>query len=506
MLAGLADGSGLMQSDIVRAFGRGEVEDAPGPVVRIDTPLNHIFLAGRCAYKLKRAIETPFVDFRNRPARRHACEAELAKNRALGSPLYQGVRGIFRSGGKIALGPCDDADDWVVVMERFDADCRFDVLARAGRLTTGLAEQTTARILRAHLSAAPVLNRGHAADYRAIIRGLRRTEQAGAEAQDVSAGADNLYSALDVELARIDPLIEERRARGKVRMTHADLHLSNICLIGSEPVLFDALEFDDRLATTDVLYDLAFFLMDLQRYGLHAQANAAMNHYWNLSGEAEQALTLLPFFMALRAAVRMAVSVSAGALEAADRYRRLGLRLLSRSRPVVIAIGGLSGSGKSAIAREIAGRLPGAAGARVVRTDVLRKHAYGVGLLDPVVSRAFASSRRSEIYRDALAHVHAAVRAGASVILDATFELQDTRETFETVFPQAHKVWLDVPLATRLTRIEARCNDASDADAAVARAQEPPIALAEGWRRIDASRDLEDVLSRVLQDLPVPKQ
>lgn len=489
------------QKDLVRAFEAGEVAGVERPVQRIDTALSHVFLSGRHAYKLKRAIRLPFVDFRTARQRRMACEAELTINRRFGSPLYRCVAGVMKAGSGYKLTQADAALDWVVVMDRFADSQRFDALAQEGGLAVEQAERAAELIADIHRSAEPVWTAGHAADYRRIIHELRQAEEAAAAARDLSAGDERLYLKLDAELARVDPLIEERRVNGKVRRGHGDLHLSNLCLHDGVPALFDALEFDERMATTDTLYDLAFFLMDLRHFGLDRQANAAMNHYWNVAVESESSLALLPFFMALRASVRMAVAVAAGNFGEADRYRKLGLRLLSRSPPAIVALGGLSGSGKSRVAREIAHALPGAAGARVVRSDVLRKRAFGVGLNEAIANDGYTPARRAEVYRDVMCHGRSAAKAGASVIVDATFERPDACETLEAVLPSARKIWLDAPLACRLERVRSRRGDASDADADVVRSQAAPCRLRPAWQRVSATGALAEVAAEVLECL-----
>jgi predicted kinase len=255
---------------------------------------------------------------------------------------------------------------------------------------------------------------------------------------------------------------------------------------------FDAMEFDERMATVDVLYDFAFLLMDLRRVGLDEHANAAMNRYWSVAGEDEEALGLLPFFMSLRACVRMAVAVEAGEFVEAQVYRTLGLRLLERETPVLVAIGGLSGVGKSAAAQALAPLLPGGAGARVLRSDVLRKQQQGLSPEERAGEHAYAPERRAQLYRDLAARAQAAIEAGASVLADATFRECAARDLIAGAAGRARFIayWLHAPDAVRLARASGRVGDASDADAAIAAAQREPGGLDPAWRRLDANRPL----------------
>ena len=492
-----------LQDDLVAAFSEARVAGVPGPIERFDTHLSHVFLSGCRAFKLKRAVRLPFVDFSTVDQRRVACQAELDINRRLRSPLYVAVAPVIQVGdGSYRIGGEGDTVDWVVVMRRFDQSHQFDVMARKGALTVDLVERAAERIVDMHADAPATALAGHAADYRHVIEMLRRTELEAAESLGLEPGLPAPYDRLDRELARVDALIERRRAAGKVRRVHGDLHLRNICLFEGEPTPFDALEFDERMATTDVLYDLALLLMDLRRLDLPEHANAAMNRYWDAVGEDEEALQLLPFFTSLRAAVRMAVAVEAGRLEEAQKYREVAFQMLERKPPAMVAIGGLSGVGKSAVARAVAPLLAGPAGARVLRSDVLRKRSLGLKPQETAGAQAYAPAQRAGIYRKLTVHAKSAMAAGASVVADATFRVSTTREAIACVGGQnSFAFWLDAPLQVRLARIGRRSGDASDADAAVAMKQEEPGDLGAGWRRLDARRTVGELAADIMKEV-----
>ncbi len=493
--------AGMGQASLVKAFAVGKIGGVPAPAEVVETHLNYIFLAGDRAYKVKRDVKMPFVDFSTAERRRAACEAELAINRGFGSPFYVGVEPIvMHADGALQLGGVGAVVDWTVVMKRFDRSGQFDTLAKAGRLTAPLVEAAAERIAALHAMALAVQHAGHVADYRHLIHQLRQTEADGAGRIGLTVSHASPYDQLDGELSRIGGLLERRRCLGKVRRTHGDLHLRNLCVFEGEPTPFDALEFDERLATTDVLYDLAFLLMDLRFNGLPRQASAAMNRYWDAAGEDEEALELLPFFMCLRASVRMAIAVEAGQLEEAQRYRELALSLLKRTTTMSIAIGGLSGSGKSTVAFEVAPRLPGAAGGRILRTDVLRKRAAGLSIHDQAPLADYAPDKREQIYEVLLAHAVAVQSAGASVVLDGTFASARARGLLRNVGGQAiHCFWLDAPLELRRARVAARTGDASDADIGVVLAQREPTSLGQSWRRLDAQRPPDAIAAEILE-------
>jgi aminoglycoside phosphotransferase family enzyme/predicted kinase len=445
-------------------------------------------------------VKLPFVDFSSCEKRRAACEAEIAVNRAMAGPLYLDALPITRGPQGLRIGGDGEALDWVVVMRRFPTGHQFDRLAKAGKLTREIVEQAAAVIAEQHAKLAPLTFAGQAVAYRDIIRGLRVTEADGAARLGLEPASSALFERLDAALTSVSALIEARRKQGKVRRGHGDLHLRNICLFENRPMAFDALEFDDRLASTDVLYDFAFLLMDLRRLGLREHANAAMNRYWNVANESEDALALLPFFMALRAGVRMAVAVEAGDLDEAQTYRALGLDLLQTTQPHLIAIGGLSGTGKSAVAAALAPRLPGPAGARLLRSDVLRKlrRDRSAKVLD------YTPERRADVYRQLADHAADAVAAGACVVADATFRELSTREAIATAAGAAafNAYWLFAPLSVRLSRVARRVGDESDAGTEVAASQQDPADISARWRRLDAARTVPAIITDILNDLP----
>lgn len=170
-----------------------------------------------------------------------------------------------------------------------------------------------------------------------------------------------LHSRSLEHVGRLSGLLEVRRAAGKVRHCHGDLHLRNICLLNEKPVLFDCLEFSEELASIDVLYDVAFLLMDLEHRGLQELANLAANRYLDMTDE-DDGLAAVPLFLSMRAAIRAHVTATAAncasapeeLMSEARRYFDLALGALCPTPPRLIAIGGLSGTGKSTIAQELA--------------------------------------------------------------------------------------------------------------------------------------------------------
>ncbi|MES2342492.1 MAG: AAA family ATPase [Pseudomonadota bacterium] len=489
------------QQVIVRALESGAATGEE-PLKRIDTHMSHLFLGETRVYKLKQNRRHPFADMSTTEARRLSCEAELSVNKALAPDLYEAVLPVVRAAdGAIRVGGDGEAVDWVVTMRRFPDGALLDEIARAGRLTPELVDEAVEAVAAFHAGLPSHPDTGHVADYRKIVEGLRRTEAEGAAALGLQPGSAALFAALEHELARLSPLIEARRRDGWVRRGHGDLHLRNICLFQGRVTPFDALEFDPALATADLIYDAAFLFMDLRARGLDALANLAMNRYWDASGQPEAALALLPLFMALRAAVRMAVAVESGDLAEAARYRELGETLLRPSPPRLLAIGGLSGTGKSTLARALAPRLPGPCGARLLRTDLLRKALAGVEPTARLSDEAYRRVGRETVYKVQARHAREALAAGACVIADATFREDGPRAEIQAAAGEAPftGLWLQAPMEVRVSRVAARHGDASDATPEIAAAQVEPQHLSPAWRVLDASRGMEALAAEVLE-------
>ena len=375
-------------------------------VERIETHCSIVFLAGERAYKLKRAVKYAYLDFSTAELRKAACETELALNRRTAPELYLEVKPIHRAADGTVGWDHGAPLDWLVVMRRFDQSLVFDRLAQDGRLDRDLLHALVAHIVEFHQTAEILPQHGGAAAMRAVaetnLAALRACRAAEFAANDVEA----VETGIGAELGRVADLLDRRRAQGKVRRCHGDLHLRNICLVDGRPTLFDCLEFSEDLASIDVLYDLAFLLMDLGHRGHRDLANLVLNRYLDLTGE-DDGLAAMPLFLSLRAAIRAHVAGTmldqgwTGDREAtiaeARCYLSKARRALDRKAPHLIAIGGLSGSGKSTLAATLAPELGTAPGARVLRSDVLRKRKFGVAPETAIPAEGYAPGVTSAV-------------------------------------------------------------------------------------------------------------
>ena len=489
------------QSEVVEFL---QSPDAHGgaPVERVDTHTAVVFLAGSRALKLKRAVRFDYVDFSTADRRHSACEAELRVNRRTAPAIYRSVLPVTRAaGGALALGGDGTPIDWVVEMARFDQDELLDRLAAAGRLDLALMRPLADAIAAFHRDARPRPDHGGAAGLRWVIDGnATGFGDEGRGILDVDRAAD-VTARAGAELERQTERLERRRRDGCVRECHGDLHLRNIVRIDGRPVLFDAIEFNDDISCIDTLYDIAFLLMDLWRRRLPAHANAVFNGY--VAGRDEIAdLALLPLLLSCRAAVRAKTSASAARVqedgaarrrseETSREYLAMAGELLRPPAPRLVAIGGLSGTGKSTLALRLAPALGAAPGALVLRSDEIRKSLCGAGRLDPLGPGGYDQAVTARVYRTLIGRAAAGVAAGRAVIADAVFRRQQDRAAIEQVAAGAgvpfDGLWLTAPGDVLTRRVAARTGDPSDATADIVRWQLAQPIGDLTWSRIDAS-------------------
>lgn len=476
-------------------------------VERIDTHAAVVFLVESRAYKLKRAVRYPYLDFSTRDRRRAACDVELRLNRRTAPAIYEAVVDVVRrADGGLALGGPGEVVDAVLVMRRFDGDGLFDRLAVAGRLTPDHMRALADHIAAFHATAEPSPGGGASAMRAIVLQNLE--EMRGRVGILDPHRVDNLSRRSIEALDRHAALMDARVAGGLIRHGHGDLHLANIVLLDGQPTLFDCLEFDDALATVDVLYDLAFLLMDLEHRGLRPLANVAFNRYLD-GGCGLDGLALLPLFLSVRASIRAKIAAAASGLQGDDSaatgkraeaasYLDLAVALLEPTPPRLLAVGGLSGSGKSTVARALAPDTGAAPGALVLRSDVIRKTLFGVAPETALPEDAYTPAVTERVYATIVQRASVALQAGHSVIADAVYARVEERDAIAEAAGRCGVpftgLWLAAPATERAGRVSGRGPDASDATVAVAVRQESYELGPMAWQRIDADQSVEAVL------------
>ena len=456
----------------------------------ISTHISRVVLGATRVFKLKRAIVFPYLDFSTPEKRLAFCEREAALNARLAPRLYLGARRVTReANGRLALDGAGALVDAVVEMRRFPDDALLETRAREGLLSAAEIERLAFSLARFHDGAEIARAKGGAKAMRAVLalcaESLRGAPPAAIA--DIDAHIDRLSALIERDAA----LLDARDARGCTRHGHGDLILRNICLFEGEPTPFDCIEFSDALAQIDTLYDLAFLLMDLWRLGLKHLANVALNRYLDARDEAD-GLPLLPLFMALRATIRAHVAVSQQRVEEAREDFALAQDLAHEAPPLVVAIGGFSGSGKSSVAAALAPLIGAPPGARTLNSDRLRKALFGAEPTARLPAQAYDSAVSVNVYAQMIAEARRVAASPWPVVVDAVFDKEEARRDIEAAAKTAGApflgFWLDAPIEERLQRVDARKHDPSDATREVLLRQMRGETGVIAWRRLDAAR------------------
>jgi uncharacterized protein len=443
----------------------------------IETSCAVVILKGQRAYKLKKSVNFGFLDFTTQAKRKTALLCEYELNQRTAKDIYLGLE--------------THKGETVLIMRRFDTKAVLNErVSEAKGLEPDLMIDLGHQLAQFHHDSAPCQDTVHLHNLDYVIQ---------SNAQNIALFYENLGDLVDTydrlisqALDGFSSQLKTRFEEGFVRQCHGDLHLGNILIEDSKPVLFDCIEFNERLSQIDILYDFGFLLMDLWVRGEHASANLVFNSYCEATarldpGRAYEGLQLLPLFMSVRAAVRCHVSAHNKDLIKARTYLEAAIDFLKPKTISLTLVGGLSGSGKSVYAKQIACALGTPPGAVILRKDEIRKRLWGLKSLDTLPLPAYTLEVNKQVSSHILSLIEPICEAGQSVIIDATFidqaDASEAKALAKRLGVGFQAFWMEVPEAERLKRVSMRVKDVSDATLDVAASQSEPELLSDTWKR-----------------------
>lgn len=441
-----------------------------GRIRRIETHISVVYLAGRFAYKIKKPVDLGFLHLTSLAARRRACEDECRLNRRLAPGVYLGVASIVQRGRCYQIGKARHVFEYAVTMRRFDEGRVLATLLESGALDARIIERTAERVACFHRAARRVPPDRRFGSGALVAEQLHTVLNELAREMPGAPGSD-LIAWCDASLRNLSAHFDARRLQGFVRECHGDLHLQNIVLKGTRPVIFDCIEFHAALRWIDVVSDLAFLVMDLQSHDCDALATRALNAWLAETGD-YAGLSALRLFTVYRALVRALVEMLKQHPVDAARYLRVATRTACEPSPCLLLCHGFSGSGKSLASESLAPLI----GAVRMASDIERKRTRPFCAPDTgkLAAGAYTPAAIGMQYERLLDSARNVLESGLTVIVDATFLKYAHRERFIRLASELNVPALilefQAPDAIVQARVEARSrrtDQPSDADASV---------------------------------------
>eukprot|EP00730_Choanoeca_flexa_P020118 TRINITY_DN9833_c0_g1_i1.p1 TRINITY_DN9833_c0_g1~~TRINITY_DN9833_c0_g1_i1.p1 ORF type:complete len:530 (+),score=127.85 TRINITY_DN9833_c0_g1_i1:20-1609(+) len=487
----------------------------------IETHSAYIFLINDShAFKMERAVWYPFMDMAHVEQRKQAAENEFYRNCECSSEIYQRMVAVTQAeDGTLDIDGKGIPVEWLIQMNQFEQEALLSCYAERGELTADIIDELIDNIVSFH-DQQPVLRDVGAAGVMQWIQ-----EDNAHELQEF-AKHGFVNSTLVAQLAEgqkqavdnLAMLMAKREEEGWVRLCHGDLHLRNVVNINGHPRLFDCIGFNDKLAKTDVAYDLAFLLMDLLHRDKKALASRALNRYLQRTHSYE-CLRLMPMYVSFRATIRAKVACAEATSCRADDnklkhlkqscqdYIRLALACLEPSDKLrVLAVGGASGTGKSTLASSLVPLLGGVLGAVQIRADVIRKQQHDLAFDVKLPKEGYSAEATKRCYAELIAKAVEMYNMGFCAVVDATFSDSAQQLAIQQAMNKLgipfQGVWLTAPKEVLLKRVaqrqQAQLKDASDMTAELLKTKEMPLCndVEAGWKLVPAEHEPQDVLAR----------
>jgi aminoglycoside phosphotransferase family enzyme/predicted kinase len=429
-----------------------------------ETHISWVFVVGERAYKVKKPVRLPFLDYSTLERRLHFCNEEVRLNRRLAPDVYLGVAAVtadFRIRGE---GP---PVEYAVEMVRLPHHRMLDVRLDRGEAGPADVEGIADLLASFHARAERADRYGGPAP----VRQRMRTNLDSARRFLPDAWRDRIARDFEHLLERHRPLLQQRVSEGRIRDGHGDLHAGNVCLRDQGPVLYDCIDFEPAFRCGDTAGEVAFLAMDMERRGHWRLARAFVKRYTERSGDREGLEALLPLEKQLRACVRgLAESLRHPTRPQARACFRLAVSY--GLGPFVVATCGLPGTGKSFLARHVAAAFD----AEIVRSDLVRKELTGMAPTERwrggFFDGPYAPERTEQTYATLRDRARAQLDGGRRVVIDATFATHAQRELLRGLGVACVWLYVDTPEPVVRARMERRAaggSAVSDADLAVYR-------------------------------------
>lgn len=445
----------------------------------IETHISWIILTGHYAYKIKKPVNFGFVDFTTLEQRKFFCDEELRLNRRLAENLYIKIIGIYGSHSHPQLLPEGKAIEYAVQMREFPQQWLMSHLASQKLLEAEHIDSMANVIADFHNNTERASVNSGFGNWDSIVNwtheNFHHIEEVIPKTQ-LPADYLQIKTWCKHQEELLKPEIQLRRQNGCIRECHGDLHLGNMVLLDKQCTPFDCIEFNDELRWIDTMSEIAFVVMDLQARDHRAFAWRFLNRYLLLTGD-YSGLSMLAYYVVYRALVRAkveALSVDKQNVNQSLHYLDIARCWIMPKSPVLICMHGLSGSGKSTVAENLAYR----SGAIHIRSDIERKRLFDLGATadsGSTTGQGIYTENASQRTYDKLAELAENLLSnGFNVIVDAANLKNEQRQVFRLLAKKS-----DIPffllscqasereLQNRITKRLKRGNEASEADHAV---------------------------------------
>jgi aminoglycoside phosphotransferase family enzyme/predicted kinase len=447
------------------------------PIELIQTHISYVFLTGDYAYKVKKDVDLGFVDFSSLEKRQKFLLEEIRLNQKIAPDLYLEILPIAQQGDRFILGETTDPVEYVSKMRQFPQENLFDNLLERDRLSIELITELAKIVADFHKNTAtndyisnfgtvsvikPAFDENYTQSQKYI--GYVQTQQ---QLEETKAFTDRFF-------AEREDLFRSRIDNHKIKECHGDLHLKNICLWQGEIQLFDRIEFNELFRFVDVMYDVAFVVMDLDARGRKDFGNIFLNSYIERTGD-WQGLQVLPLYLSRQAYVRAKVTsfllenpdiaedAKKQKAKTAAHYYKLAWKYTQNERGKLFLMSGLSGSGKTTVAKQLARDI----NAIIIRSDAVRKHLASISLEDRGNDEIYSSQMNHKTYDRALELGILLASQGFKVILDAKYDRFALRQQ-AIAAANSQQIPIQIihcsaPIEILRDRISKRSGDISDA-------------------------------------------